>query len=78
MKWQDVSKIAKENSFVEEYDENLECPILDEDKVSRTATPNHIRLKFTWSYFYLFFESLRIGPVDGLFGTGNGTRWKHR
>lgn len=36
MKWQDVSKIAKENGFVEEYDENLECPILDEDKVSDT------------------------------------------
>lgn len=35
MKWQDVSKIAKENGFVEEYDENLECPVLDEDKVSR-------------------------------------------
>lgn len=35
MKWQDVSKIAKDNGFVEEYDENLECPILDEDKVSR-------------------------------------------
>lgn len=33
MKWQDVSKIAKENGFVEEYDENLECPVLDEDKV---------------------------------------------
>lgn len=34
MKWQDVSKIAKDNGFVEEYDENLECPVLDEDKVS--------------------------------------------
>lgn len=33
MKWQDVSKIAKEKGFVEEYDENLECPVLDEDKV---------------------------------------------
>lgn len=34
MKWQAVSKIAKDNKFVEEYDETLECPILDEDKVS--------------------------------------------
>lgn len=34
MKWQDVSKIAKDNGFVEEYDESLECPVLDEDKVS--------------------------------------------
>lgn len=34
MKWQDVSKIAKENGFVEEFDEQLSCPVLDEDKVS--------------------------------------------
>lgn len=34
MKWQAVSKIAKDNGFVEEYDERLECPVLDEDKVS--------------------------------------------
>lgn len=33
MKWLDVSKIAKENGFVEEYDEKLECPVLDEDEV---------------------------------------------
>lgn len=33
-KWQDVSKIAKDNGFVEEFDEKLNCPILDEDKVS--------------------------------------------
>lgn len=38
MKWQDVSKIAKENGFIEEYDETLECPILDEDKVSGIST----------------------------------------
>lgn len=34
MKWQAVSKIAKDNGFVDEYDERLECPVLDEDKVS--------------------------------------------
>lgn len=32
-KWQDVSTIAKENGFVDGYDETLECPELDEDKV---------------------------------------------
>lgn len=33
LKWQDVSKIAKDNGFIEEHDEQLECPVLDEDKV---------------------------------------------
>lgn len=33
LKWQDVSKIAKDNGFVEERDEQLDCPVLDEDKV---------------------------------------------
>lgn len=42
MKWQDVSKIAKENGFVEEYDEKLECPILDEDAVSSTIVYIHL------------------------------------
>lgn len=36
-KWQDVSNIAKENNFVDEYDETLECPVLDEDKVGLAA-----------------------------------------
>lgn len=31
--WIDVSKIAKENNFITDYDEELECPCLDEDKV---------------------------------------------
>jgi len=34
--WLDCSKIAKENDFVEEYDEEYDCPILDEEKVSGT------------------------------------------
>lgn len=34
MKWQDVSKIANDKGFVEEYDVTLNCPVLDEDKVS--------------------------------------------
>ena len=45
MKWQDVSKIAKDNGFVEEYDETLECPVLDEDKVSSIMSFNlHVNL----------------------------------
>uniref|UniRef100_T1GGZ5 Adenylate kinase isoenzyme 6 homolog n=1 Tax=Megaselia scalaris TaxID=36166 RepID=T1GGZ5_MEGSC len=31
--WQDVSKIAKENDCVTEYDEEFQCPVLDEDKL---------------------------------------------
>lgn len=31
--WLDCSKIAKEKNFVEEYDEEYDCPILDEEKV---------------------------------------------
>lgn len=34
LKWQDVSKIATKNGFVEDYDEKLECPVLHEDDVS--------------------------------------------
>lgn len=56
MKWQEVSKIAKDNGFVEEYDENLECPVLDEDKVSewkkRESPPNTIGL---YKYFNTFW-----------------------
>lgn len=50
MKWQDVSKIAKENGFVEEYDERLECPILDEEKVSWSL----IRLNWEKTNFIVF------------------------
>ncbi|XP_053693309.1 adenylate kinase isoenzyme 6 homolog [Sabethes cyaneus] len=32
-KWQNVSDIVSENGFVEEYDEEFECPVLDEDKL---------------------------------------------
>ncbi|XP_020805517.1 adenylate kinase isoenzyme 6 homolog [Drosophila serrata] len=32
-KWLDCSKIAKDNDFVEEYDAEYDCPILDEDKL---------------------------------------------
>lgn len=29
----DISAVAKEHNFVEEYDDEYECPILDEEKV---------------------------------------------
>lgn len=29
----DISAVAKANNFVEEYDDEYECPMLDEDKV---------------------------------------------
>lgn len=32
-KHQDVSEIVKENDFTDGYDEQLECPFLDEDKL---------------------------------------------
>lgn len=35
MRFLEVSKIVTENSFTDGFDENLHCPILDEDKVSR-------------------------------------------
>lgn len=34
MKWQDVSEIAKKNGFTDGHDDALDCPVLDEDKVS--------------------------------------------
>lgn len=40
MKWLNVSQIAKENGFIEEYDEHLECPVLDEDKVCLNRKKN--------------------------------------
>lgn len=32
-KWHDISKVAKDNGFLDEYDEEFQCPILDEDKL---------------------------------------------
>ncbi|XP_058443514.1 adenylate kinase isoenzyme 6 homolog [Malaya genurostris] len=32
-KWQNVSDIVSEHGFVEEYDEEFECPVLDEDRL---------------------------------------------
>ncbi|XP_076263591.1 adenylate kinase isoenzyme 6 [Rhynchophorus ferrugineus] len=33
MQWLEISKIAKENNCLEEYDEVYQCPVLDEDKL---------------------------------------------
>lgn len=44
LKWQDVSKIAKDSGFVKEFDSRLECPILDEDAVGCFA--NDLSEKF--------------------------------
>uniref|UniRef100_A0A182PT56 Adenylate kinase isoenzyme 6 homolog n=1 Tax=Anopheles epiroticus TaxID=199890 RepID=A0A182PT56_9DIPT len=32
-RWQNVSDIVTEHEFVEEYDEEFECPVLDEDRL---------------------------------------------
>ncbi|XP_037716792.1 adenylate kinase isoenzyme 6 homolog [Drosophila subpulchrella] len=37
--WLDCSKIAKEKDFVEEYDEEYDCPILDEEKLMDHLEP---------------------------------------
>ncbi|EDW61813.1 adenylate kinase isoenzyme 6 homolog [Drosophila virilis] len=37
--WLDCSKIAKENNFIEEYDKEYDCPILDEDKLMDYLEP---------------------------------------
>lgn len=33
MRWLEISKIAKDNNCLEEYDEVYKCPVLDEDKL---------------------------------------------
>ncbi|KAH8321906.1 hypothetical protein KR067_009332, partial [Drosophila pandora] len=37
--WLDCSKIAKDNNFIEEYDDEYDCPILDEDKLMDHLEP---------------------------------------
>jgi adenylate kinase len=34
LKFLEISKIVQENSFTDGFDEQLDCPILDEDKVN--------------------------------------------
>lgn len=33
LNWLDVSKLAKEQNFLEEFDEEYKCPVLDEERV---------------------------------------------
>lgn len=33
LRWLEISKIAKENNCLEEFDEEYQCPVLDEDKL---------------------------------------------
>lgn len=33
LRWIEISKVAKENNCLEEYDPVYQCPVLDEDKV---------------------------------------------
>lgn len=70
LKWQDVSKIAKDNGFINEYDSCLECPILDEDKVCCfTNDSSEINSSQTFSF--------SSNSVDGFLGARNGEGWKH-
>lgn len=34
LRWIEISRVAKENNCLEEYDPVYQCPVLDEDKVS--------------------------------------------
>lgn len=39
LSWIDCSKVAKEKDFIEEYDEEYDCPILDEEKLMDYMEP---------------------------------------
>ena len=40
----DVGQLAKDNNFFEGWDEQYQCPILDEDKVQRDTTERLSRI----------------------------------
>ena len=40
----DVGQLAKDNNFFEGWDEQYQCPILDEDKVERDTTERLSRI----------------------------------
>lgn len=42
-KWHDISKFAKENKCIGDYDEVLECPELDEEKVSLISPAKYLQ-----------------------------------
>lgn len=70
LKWQDVSKIAKDKGFVEEHDEQLDCPVLDEDKV--------IVARLNFDPFGLLTPDIYcFSTADGPFGTRDVCRRKY-
>lgn len=46
LRWIEVSKVAKENNCLEEYDEEYQCPVLDEDKVRKCSASTSGALLF--------------------------------
>lgn len=62
LKWLDISKLANEQNFVGEYDEEYSSPVLDEDKVSK------VFFSVYQNIYYFFLLVVR------LYGTNNG-RW---
>lgn len=50
--WHNVSQVAKDNDCVAEYDDEYDCPVLNEDKVGRAGTGDpisqilHINISF--------------------------------
>lgn len=61
----DISAVAKANNFVEDYDDEYECPVLDEDKVRNALTEINKEFK----------KKIRI-TVARLPRTNNGRRIK--
>lgn len=39
LKWLDVNKLATENACLEEFDEEYQCEVLDEEKVTILLLP---------------------------------------
>ena len=52
LQWLEVSKIAKDNDCLLEYDEELKCHVIDEDKVI------HIIFTCSLNLFYSFTLNL--------------------
>jgi len=44
MRFLEISKIVQDNNFFDGYDEDLHCPILDEDKVSKYFSAQFVRI----------------------------------
>lgn len=63
LKFLEISKIVQENSFTDGFDQNLDCPILDEDKVTTKSCHELTINKFSSS-------------VAGLPRANNARRWQ--